>query len=228
MSQTQTANHPICAPREILLQAAMLRLGSIDDEVQAGYEMIKRYHKTVTVFGSARLPENSVYYQAARETGKKLAEAGFAVITGGGHGIMEAANRGAMEGGGDSIGFNITLPKEQTLNEYTTASLSFSHFAPRKIVMTLFANAYVYFPGGFGTLDELAEILTLEQTKKIIKAPVIMYGGGFWEDLDHFVDKVMAHEQHVINKSDADLYKIVNDVDELVELAKNNHTYCEH
>lgn len=228
MQPKPTTEEQICAPREILLQAAMIRLGNIDDEVQAGYNVIRKYHKTVTVFGSARLKEDSMYYIAALEAGRKLAEAEYAVITGGGHGIMEAANRGAKEAGGASIGFNITLPKEQTLNEYTTASLSFSHFAPRKIVMTLFANAYVYFPGGFGTMDELTEILTLIQTGKTAKAPVILFGGAFWDDFDHFVKKSMKQDQHVINDADDKLYHIVDSVDEIVELVKANQTYCEH
>lgn len=218
----------VCAPREILLQAAMIRLGNVDTEIQNGYNVIRQFHKTVTVFGSARLKEDNMYYIAAREAGKRLADEGYAIITGGGHGIMEAANRGAKEAGGNSIGFNIKLPKEQTLNGYTTSSLSFSHFAPRKIVMTLFANAYIYFPGGYGTLDELTEILTLIQTGKTAKAPIILFGSGFWEDFDHFVKRNMDHEQHLINRGDEKLYHITDSIEEIVELVKANQTYCEH
>ena len=218
----------VCAPREILLQAAMIRLGNFDTEIQNGYNVIRQFHKTVTVFGSARLKEDNMYYIAAREAGKRLADEGYAIITGGGHGIMEAANRGAKEAGGNSIGFNIKLPKEQTLNGYTTSSLSFSHFAPRKIVMTLFANAYIYFPGGYGTLDELTEILTLIQTGKTAKAPIILFGSGFWEDFDHFVKRNMDHEQHLINRGDEKLYHITDSIEEIVELVKANQTYCEH
>ncbi len=232
MDQKQTAadKNIVCIPREIMLQAAMLRLGDIDEEVQRGYDVIRRYHKTVTVFGSARpphTPENREHYQAARKTAAKLAEHDYAVVTGGGHGIMEAANRGAFEAGGNSIGFNIRLPKEQSLNEYTTDSLSFKYFAPRKIVMTLFADAYIYFPGGFGTLDELGEIITLIQTHKTTKAPVILYGKEFWKDFDKFVkNELLKHE--MISDGDQKLYHITDDIDELVELVRANHTYCDH
>lgn len=229
MQQKPTEEQQIvCAPREILLQAAMLRLGNINKEVQAGYDIVRKHHKTVTVFGSARSTEDNMYYIAAREAGKKLAEADYTVITGGGHGIMEAANRGAKEAGGTSIGFNITLPHEQSLNEYTTSSLSFSHFAPRKIVMTLFADAYIYFPGGFGTLDELTEILTLIQTGKTTKAPVILFGSEFWKGFDHFVHKEMLSEQQVVSPGDDKLYHITDSTDEIVELVRANQTYCNH
>jgi len=223
-----TTETPVCIPRDIVLQAAMIRLGSVDEELQAGYNVIRKYHKTVTVFGSARTPEGERYYEAARLAGQKLAEQGYAIITGGGHGIMEAANRGAYEADGDSIGFNITLPHEQTLNRYTTDSLSFSHFSPRKIAMTLYADAYVYFPGGFGTLDEMMEILTLIQTGKTGKAPVILYGTEFWKPLDQFIRTQMLEKERLISAGDELLYHITDDVNEVVRLARANKTYCDH
>lgn len=219
---------PVCIPRDIVLQAAMLRLGSVDDELQAGYNVIRRYHKTVTVFGSARTQATMPYYKAAQELGAKLAKNEYAVITGGGHGIMEAANRGAFEAGGDSIGFNIALPHEQTLNEYTTDSLSFSHFSPRKIAMTLYADAYVYFPGGFGTMDEMMEIMTLIQTGKTVKAPVLLYGMKFWGPFDAWVKKLMLEEEHDISAGDELLYHITDDIDEIVSIIRKNKTYCDH
>jgi uncharacterized protein (TIGR00730 family) len=219
---------PVCIPRDIVLQAAMIRLGSVDDELEAGYNVIRKYHKTVTVFGSARIPEGNPYYDAAVKLGSKLAEHDYAVITGGGHGIMEAANRGAVNGGGDSIGFNIALPHEQTLNQYTTESLSFSHFSPRKIAMTLYADAYVYFPGGFGTLDELMEILTLVQTGKTIKSPVILYGKDFWKPLDTFIQRMMLEKEHLVSAGDELLYHITDDIEEIVALVRANKVYCDH
>lgn len=219
---------PVCIPRDIVLQAAMFRLGSVDDELQAGYNVVRKYHKTVTVFGSARTPEGERYYEAARLMSHKLAENGYAIITGGGHGIMEAANRGAMDADGDSIGFNIALPHEQTLNEYTTESLSFSHFSPRKIAMTLYADAYVYFPGGFGTLDEMMEILTLIQTGKTSKAPVILYGVEFWKPLDTFIKTSMLEKERLISAGDELLYHITDDINEVVKLVRANKTYCDH
>ncbi len=218
----------VCIPREIVLQAAMMRLGNINREVQAGYNIIRKYHKTVTVFGSARTPADNPRYKAARDLAVKLAEHNYTVITGGGHGIMAAANQGAKEGGGTSIGFNIKLPREQSLNEHTTDSLSFSHFAPRKIVMTLFADAYIYFPGGFGTMDELTEILTLMQTGKTTKAPIILYGRSFWEPLDAFIKTSMVEAEHVISPDDVNLYTITDDLDEIVRLVRANKTYCDH
>ncbi|MGK2896790.1 MAG: TIGR00730 family Rossman fold protein [Candidatus Saccharimonadales bacterium] len=218
---------PACIPRDIFLQAAMLRLGSVEDEIQHGYEILKKYHKTVTVFGSARLPEDSEYSTKARDLSNKLAKHGYTTITGGGHGIMEAANHGALEAGGNSVGFNIQLPHEQTLNEYTTDSASFAHFSPRKITMTLFADAYVYFPGGFGTLDELAEILTLVQTQKILKSPIILCGSDFWNDLDGFFRKHMLPRE-LISADDMSIYQIVDDIDEIVDIVVANQIYCDH
>ena len=220
-------NQPVCVPRDIVLQAAMIRLGDIDQEVQSGYNIIRKFHKTVTVFGSARTPVNSPYYEKARQVGKQLAASGYAVITGGGHGIMSAANQGAKEAGGDSVGFNISLPHEQTLNPYTTESYAFSHFAPRKIVMTLYAEAYVYFPGGFGTMDELTEILTLIQTGKTNKAPVILVGSEFWSAFDQLAkNDLLLHK--TIAEVDLSLYTITDDVDEVIRLVKSNKTYCDH
>lgn len=226
--QKQTTDSPLCIPRDIMMQAAMMRLGNINDQIQAGYEVLRQYHRTVTIFGSARIQEDNPYYQAAYETAYKLAEADYAVVSGGGHGIMGAANKGAYEAGGDSIGFNIHLPHEQTLNDYTTDSYAFSHFAPRKIVMTMFANAYVYFPGGFGTLDELAEIITLIQTGKTTKAPLILYGTEFWDDLDEMIKDTMLDDMKLISEGDEELYTITDDVDEVVRLVKSNRTYCDH
>lgn len=219
---------PVCVPREILLQAAMLRLGEIDKEVQAGYNILRTLHKTVTIFGSARTPQDEHFAKAAYQVAYKLAEADYAVITGGGHGIMEAANHGAFDAHGRSIGFNITLPHEQSLNNYTTDSLAFTHFAPRKIVMTLFADAYIYFPGGFGTIDELSEILTLIQTGKTGKAPLILFGSEFWKPLDEFFCTQMRDNLALITPGDEELYTITDDIDEVVRLVRANQTYCDH
>lgn len=211
-----------------MMEAAIMRLGSVDQEINNGHEVLKKYHKTVTVFGSARLTETSKYYQAAKSVSAKLAARDYAIISGGGHGIMGAANQGAKEAGGDSIGFNIQLPHEQTLNDFTTDSLSFSHFSPRKIVMTLFANAYVYFPGGFGTLDELAEILTLIQTHKTTPAPIILFGSEFWGPFDKFIKEQLRDQLQLITPGDENLYVITDDEDELVEIVESNQTYCNH
>lgn len=225
----------ICVPRDILLQAAMIRLGNIDEEIQDGYNILRKYHKTVTIFGSARTPEDSKYYEMAVELSEKLAGHGYAIVSGGGFGIMSAANEGAhiavqhgaRKAGGESIAFNIKLPHEQHLNPYATESYEFQHFAPRKIVMTLYADAYVYFPGGFGTMDELTEILTLIQTGKTNKAPIILMGSKFWRHFDEFVTETML-EEGTISPGDEKLYTITDNIDKAVKLVLANKTYCSH
>lgn len=223
----EPVDKPICIPRDVVLQAAMYRLGNLEEEIQAGYNIIRKYHKTVTIFGSARTLETDLLYQKAREIAKKLAESKYAIITGGGHGIMEAGNRGALDAHGDSIGFNIELPHEQTLNKYTTESLAFSHFAPRKIVMTLYADAYIYFPGGFGTMDELTEILTLIQTGKTQKVPIVLVGKVFWKPFDDLVRNDLLL-QGTIAEADTNLYTITDSVDDVINIVKSNKTYCDH
>ena len=217
------------------MQAAIVRLGEVDHEINQGYNILRKYHKTVTIFGSARTPETDKYYKLTAELSEKLANLGYAVVSGGGFGIMGAANqgahtavqKGAAKAGGESIAFNIKLPHEQQLNPYATESYEFQHFAPRKIVMTLFANAYIYLPGGFGTLDELSEILTLIQTGKTVKAPIILIGSDFWNHFDEFVNETML-TQNTISPEDAKLYTITDDVDEVIRLVLANQTYCDH
>lgn len=224
-----------CVPRDIMMQAAMIRLGDVNHEIQQGYNILRKYHKTVTIFGSARTPTNDAHYEKAVEVSHKLAMLGYAIVSGGGWGIMSAANegahiavqKGASKAGGESIAFNIKLPHEQVLNPYATEAYEFAHFAPRKIVMTLFANAYIYFPGGFGTMDELTEILTLIQTGKTTKAPVILVGSSFWRHFDEFVRETML-TQGTITPGDETLYTITDDVDEVVRIVEANRTYCDH
>lgn len=235
MQPKPTDETPVCIPREIALQAAMLRLGDVDKEIQAGYNIIRKYHKTVTIFGSARTAIDDPYYKLAEEVSMKLAGSGYAIVSGGGYGIMSAANegahmaaqKGARKVGGESIGFNIKLPHEQSLNEYATESFEFAHFAPRKIVMTMFADAYIYFPGGFGTLDELTEIITLIQTGKTLKAPIILVGRDFWSDFDSFVKKQLL-ARNLISPGDEELYTITDDVHKIVDIVKSNQIYCDH
>ncbi len=225
-----------CIPREIALQAAMFRLGNVSEEIEAGFDILRKYHRTVTIFGSARTATDNPYYIAARTIAEQLATSGYAIVSGGGHGIMSAANegadvavqKGARDAGGESIAFNIKLPHEQTLNAYATESYEFQHFAPRKIVMTMYADAYLFFPGGYGTLDELMEILTLVQTTRTNKVPIVLFGSEFWGDLDAFIKKHMLEGQQTISPGDEHLYTITDDVDEVVRIAKSNRIYCDH
>jgi uncharacterized protein (TIGR00730 family) len=160
------------------------RVHRIADEFRRGFEAVERIDRpAVTIFGSARITEQHPAYVAAREAGRLFAEAGFAVVTGGGGGAMEAANRGCKEGGGLSVGFNIELPHEQRANAYLDIELTFAHFYARKTMFVKAAEGFVIFPGGFGTLDELYESLTLIQTGKVLHFPVVLFDSSYWDGL---------------------------------------------
>ncbi|MDI9631918.1 MAG: TIGR00730 family Rossman fold protein [Acidobacteriota bacterium] len=161
----------------------LARLIRIGREFIRGFRALRDVEPCVTVFGSARINDGEAYYELARETSRRLAEAGFTIMTGGGPGIMEAANRGAREGGGRSIGCNIELPHEQRPNPYLDLFLEFRYFFVRKVMLVKYSHAFVVFPGGFGTLDELFETMTLIQTGKILDFPVVIMGLEYWQPL---------------------------------------------
>jgi uncharacterized protein (TIGR00730 family) len=190
----------------------------ISDEFRKGFEAVDRVPRpAVTVFGSARIAEGSPGYEAARECGRRLAEAGFAVVTGGGPGVMEAANRGAKEGGGYSVGFNIELPHEQQPNAYLDLALTFHHFYARKVALVKAAEGFVLFPGGFGTLDELFEALVLIQTDKVLHFPVVLFDRAYWADLLRWIaDEPLTAK--MISPEDVDLLHVTDDVDEAVQM----------
>jgi hypothetical protein len=184
-------------------------------EFRQGFESLADIGPAVTIFGSARIPPGSYYYRATVEIAERLARAGFAIISGGGPGIMEAANRGGREGGAESVGLNIDLPEEQAANGYQTRSLYFTHFFARKVMFVKYATAYVVLPGGFGTLDELVEALTLQQTGKAERFPTILVGREFWRGLiDWFEDTLLAHG--TISSEDLELFQVIDDPDEVV------------
>lgn len=205
--------------RENLIDSAELRLNNVVHEFEKAFDILNKHEKTVTIFGSARRQSDGVL-TSAYDLSAKLAREGYAVVTGGSYGVMEAANRGAFEAGGESIGLNIMLPREQTINDYTTANFEFQHFFGRKVSMTLDASAYIYFPGGFGTLDELFEILVLEQTYKIPRAPIILVDSEFWRPFDSVLRKVMLDRYKTVSEEDMALIKILDDHDEIVEFIK--------
>src|SRR6266581_1554812 len=165
------------------------RIFRIMAEFVEGFETMSRVGQAVTIFGSARTKPSDPYYKAAEETARLLALEGFGVITGGGPGIMEAANKGAFEAGGISVGLNITLPQEQEANRYQTISLDFHYFYARKVMFTKYATAFICFPGGYGTLDETFETLTLIQTLKVEAFPIILYGSNYWSGLAEWIRK---------------------------------------
>lgn len=196
------------------------RLGLISGEFKRGFDFINNYPRSVTFFGSARTKEEDPYYQKARNLAARIAgELHYSVVTGGGPGIMEAANRGAYEAGGNSLGLNISLPKEQVSNKYLTDSEDFHYFFSRKVCLSFSAEAYLFFPGGFGTLDEFLEILTLIQTNKIPKAPVILVGNDFWTPLNDFFKEALL-KRLTIDELDLSLFKITENEDEILEMIK--------
>jgi uncharacterized protein (TIGR00730 family) len=190
----------------------------IASEFRAGFEAVDRIDRpAVSIFGSARIREGHRWYESAREVAHRFAEAGFAIVTGGGPGVMEAANRGAREGGGLSIGFNIELPHEQHENPYLDISLTFQHFYARKTMFVKSAEGFVIFPGGFGTLDELFESLTLIQTGKVMDFPVVLFGAAHWRDLLEWVrDEVLR--EGLIAPDDVQLLHVTDDPAEAVAL----------
>lgn len=190
------------------------RVFRIMSEFVQGFELLRNYDLAATFWGSARLTPDNEYYKAAEELAAKLAKKGFAVISGGGGGIMEASNVGAFKVGGKSIGLNIELPFEQKLNPYTTDSLTFKYFFSRKVMLTFSSEVYVYFPGGYGTLDEFFEIITLIQTKKIERIPMILYGRDFWQPLITWFEKDLVKKHKTISKEDLDLFYVADSVED--------------
>ncbi len=192
----------------------------ISAELRKGFEAVDRIPRpAATVFGSARIGAGDPDYERARECGRLLAEAGFAVITGGGPGVMEAANRGAKEGGGFSVGFNIELPHEQEANDYLDLAYTFRHFYARKVMLVKGAEGFILFPGGFGTLDELFESLTLIQTDTVREFPVSLLGKEYWRGLlDWIAERPLATAK--ISPEDLDLLQLTDDVAVAVELIR--------
>jgi len=191
-------------------------IGLIAREFREGFEAVDRIKKpAVTIFGSARVREGDPPYEQARATAHRFAELGWSVVTGGGPGVMEAANRGAKEGGGLSVGFNIQLPHEQRSNPYLDISLTFRHFYVRKTMFVKAAEGFVVFPGGFGTVDELFEALTLIQTGKVLHFPVVLFDTDYWGELLDWVRGELLADG-MISPDDLDLLYTTDDVDEVL------------
>lgn len=193
------------------------RVMRIQSEFVEGFGALAEVPPAVAIFGSARTPTDDPYYQIAREIAAAFASAGFAVITGGGPGIMEAANRGAMEAGGYSIGLGIELPFEQSMNAWIDLGINFRYFFIRKTMFVKYSQAFVCMPGGYGTLDELFEALTLVQTKKITKFPIVLYGKDFWQPLLEWISGTLV-ESGKVSPRDLDLLHLTDDVDEVVNI----------
>ena len=217
MDEQTKSSHPGLRPiNDTQLTRESWKIFQIMAEFVEGFEKLARIKPSVSIFGSARTPEDHPYYALTEDIARRLSDAGFSVVSGGGPGVMEAANKGAFAGKSPSIGLNINLPHEQSANRYQNISLYFRHFFSRKVMFVKYAAAYVVLPGGFGTLDELAEILTLVQTAKTRRIPIILVHAPFWEGLiDWFKSRLLV--EGMIGEADLDLFKILDKPEEVVE-----------
>ena len=197
--------------------ADLERANAYAKDLGQGLKIVRTFPQGVTIFGSARLPQDSKYCKMAFDLGHKLAENGHAVITGGGPGIMEAASHGAYEIGGRTIGLNITLSHEQRPNPYLTDCITFEYFFARKVSLAMAAKVFVFLPGGFGTMDELSEVLCLIQEKKMPRMPVFLIGEDYWKGFDKMIGKMIALK--MINAVDTGIFKITDRLEDVVEAA---------
>ncbi|MBI3774520.1 MAG: TIGR00730 family Rossman fold protein [Gammaproteobacteria bacterium] len=217
MDEHTKSSHPGLRPiNDTQLTRESWKIFQIMAEFVEGFEKLARIKPSVSIFGSARTPPEHPYYALTEDIARRLSDAGFSVVSGGGPGVMEAANKGAFAGKSPSIGLNINLPHEQSANRYQNISLYFRHFFSRKVMFVKYAAAYVVLPGGFGTLDELAEILTLVQTAKTRRIPIILVHAPFWEGLvEWFKSRLLV--EGMIGESDLELFKILDKPEEVVE-----------
>lgn len=208
----------VCKPREL----ESWRVFKIMSEFVEGFEAIRKYGLAASFFGTARVGFEEHFYKEASALSGKLAKAGFAIITGGSAGIMEAANKGAFEAGGASVGLNIRLDANQGLNTYLTDSYTFEHFFVRKVMLSFASEAYIFFPGGYGTMDEFFEIVTLVQTGKIRKVPIVVFGREYWEPLISYMQKKFLEEHAAIDAPDLELFFLADSVDEAYDFIIRN------
>jgi uncharacterized protein (TIGR00730 family) len=198
------------------------RIFRIMAEFVEGFQFLSESEREVTIFGSARTSPDNKWYKEARKLGQLLAENNFTVTTGGGPGIMEAANRGAFDKDGESLGLNIQLPAEQRINPYVKKSHAFHYFFTRKVILSASAQAYVYFPGGYGTMDELFEIMTLIQTGKMQNIPVVLVGKVYWEPLIDWINNTFVKEFKTIAPEDVGIFTVVDTAEEAFDLIKDS------
>ena len=204
--------------KEHIKDICPIRVSRIFNEFIDGFRFLKKYNKTVTFFGSSKAKLKTKYYQEAFNLAFQLSKKGYTIVTGGGSGIMEAANKGAYMAQSNSVGINIKLLEKQKTNKYVKDSIYFRYFFVRKVMMSFASQAYIFLPGGFGTLDEFFEITTLIQTKKIKKIPVILVHKDYWQPLLEWVDQSLYQERKMIDKKDMKIYHLVDDINQALEL----------
>ncbi len=231
MNKKQYTRDEVCLPASKLAEivngqdhsdnASPWRIFKIMAELVDGFEFLKKYGKSATFFGSARCSFDNKIYKETTKLASALSKDGFAIITGGGPGIMEAANKGAYEENGQSVGINIKLPMEQRINKYVKSSEAFHYFFTRKIMLSFASEVYIYFPGGFGTLDEFFEIITLVQTKKIKPVPVVLINKEYWTPLLNWIKQDVYGKNKAIDEKDMNIYKLVDNADEAIEYIRS-------
>lgn len=200
-----------------------IKLKMIQEEFHQGIDTVQKFNPSVTFYGSTRITDGHEYYQKVKNlTYRIVKELGFAILSGGGPGIMEAANRGAFEAGGKSVGLTIKLPNEQITNPYVTDEIPFHYFFTRQSAMSYSTEVCVFCPGGFGTLNELFEILTLEQTNKIGRIPIILYISDFWNPIEKMILETLLEKFKTVNEKDVKLYMIMDDEDKILDIIKNS------
>ncbi len=221
-SETKPRVHELFRQGEEDASLTSWRMFRIIAEFVSGFELLRKYGLAVSIYGSARAPDWSREYTEAEKLGRLLAGDGFAVITGGGgNGIMRAGNKGAYEAGGASIGLNIKLPKEQSLNTYVSDSMTFHFFFTRKVMLAFASEIYIFFPGGFGTLDEFFEILTLVQTGKIPSIPIILVGKEYWTPLIEWFKTSLFEKYRYVEENDLSIVTVVDSADEAFVLIQS-------
>ena len=223
MEDKRRATHPSFMPvNDSMLSRESWKIFQIMAEFVEGFERLAQIRPSVSLFGSARMAPDHPYYSLTEDIARGLSDAGFSVVSGGGPGLMEAANKGAFAGKSPSIGLNIALPQEQSANDYQDISLHFRHFFSRKVMFVKYASAYVVLPGGFGTLDELAEILTLVQTGKTRRIPIILVHSPFWSGLIEWFKATLV-KQATIDAADLDLLQVLDKPQEVVDAIFNHY-----
>lgn len=229
-SRSQKLQETLCHPeseltpiREDFRKTFQWRIFRIIAEFVDGFQFIADFKKSVAIFGSSRFPSDHHYYQEARKLAELLAKSGFTVITGGGPGIMEAANRGAFESGGESVGINIQLPEGQRINKYVKKPIGFHYFFTRKVMLSFASWGYVFFPGGFGTLDEFFEMVTLVQTKKLPQpVSIVVVGKEYWQPLLDWIQKEMHEKNRTIDKVHMEIFHLVDKAEEAFEIIRTS------
>ena len=219
MQKPQPQSHEKISKKDIHAGEIDAHLEHISHEFTEGFELLRKYPKSVTMFGSSLIQRETPIYKTAEELASRIIkETGYAVLTGGGPGLMEAFNKGAKEAGGQSVGLNESLPHDHAVNTYLTDHIKFSYFFTRKAMMAFTAEAYVFFPGGFGTFDELFSILTLIQTDKIPRVPVILFDSAYWNDVVTVIKGTMFEKFGTIKEKELGLFKVTDSPDEVIEI----------